>query len=153
VPAFGKRKPAGVGGEKRRASRSIANAPAIIETTATRLPVTISDISATGARLVSFGSPPHRQDVRLYVNGLWLFGRIAWRRERAFGVKFEQGIDVYSPAEIHKAVEEASANNGGFDREAILSELMNKESSGDESSQKETSSQSPISAEAGLSTS
>jgi hypothetical protein len=91
--------------------------------------------------------------VRLYVNGFWLFGRIAWRRERAFGVKFEQGLDVYSPAEILKAVEEASAQKGGFDREAILSELMNKESSGDESSKKESSSQSPIAAEAGTSTS
>lgn len=136
MSAFGNKKPEHVGGEKRRASRSKANAPAIVQTTASRLPVTISDISATGARVVSSGSPPSRQDVRLYVNGLWLFGRIAWRREKAFGVEFEEGLNEYSPTELHKAVEEASARNDDFDREAVLSELINKESCGDESANK-----------------
>lgn len=136
MPAFGSRKHARFGAEKRQAFRSKANAPAIIQTTATRMPVTISDISATGARVVSSHKPPSRQDVQLYVNGLWFFGRIAWRREWAFGVKFEEGIHDYSPAEIHEAVEEATAQNNKFDREAVLSELMNKEPSRDESAEK-----------------
>lgn len=140
MSAFGKRKQQQVSGEKRRAPRSKTNAPAIVQTTASRLPVTISNLSATGARVVSSGFPPTRQDVRLYVNGLWLFGRIAWRREKAFGVKFEKGLHDYSPAEIHKAVEEASAQNDEFDREAVLSELMNKEPSGGESAKKASAS-------------
>lgn len=140
MPAFGNRKLAKFGAEKRRAVRFKANAPAIIQTTASRMPVTISDISATGARVVSSHKPPFRQDVRLYVNGLWLFGRIAWRRERAFGVKFEDGLHDFSPAEIHEAVEEATAQNNAFDREAVLSELMNKEPSSGESAEKTSAS-------------
>lgn len=120
-------KPRRSGGEKRQAPRYKANAPAIVQTTASQLHVTISDISANGARVVSSGSPPTRQDVRLYVNGIWLFGRIAWRRERAFGVKFESDLSDHSPAELHKAVVEASVHNDTFDREAVVLELLNKE--------------------------
>ena len=129
MAGFGNRKPLRSGTEKRRAFRSKANAPAIVQTTATRMPVTISDISATGARVVSSRMPPTRQDVQLYVNGLWLFGTIAWRREKAFGVKFEDGLHDYSPGEIHEAVEQATEQNTEFDREAVLSELMNQEPS------------------------
>lgn len=127
---FGNRKSGGAGGEKRRAARVKANAPAIIQTTASQLPVTIVNISATGARLVASGAPPSRQDVKLYVNGLWLFGRIAWRREKAFGVMFEDELHEYSPAEIHTAVEEASAQNAEFYREAVLNALMNEDPNG-----------------------
>lgn len=126
---FGKKNKVQQSGEKRIAPRFKANAPALIQTTASQLPVTISDISATGARVVSSGPPPSRQDVRLYVNGIWLFGRIAWRREKAFGVKFDDGINDYCPDELHKAVAEASMHGNEFDREAILSDLANKEPS------------------------
>lgn len=136
MSAFGKRKIEQAEREKRRAPRSKANAPAIIQTTASRLTCVISDISATGARVVSSDSPPSRQDVRLYVNGLWLFGRIAWRREKAFGVKFEESLNDFSPADLHKAVQEASAHNDDFYRESVLSELMNKQPSRDESESK-----------------
>ena len=112
--------------ENRRATRMNANAPAIIQTTASCLAVTIVNISASGARLIASHHPPSRQDVQLKVNGLSLFGRIAWRREKAFGVRFDEALHNYSPAEIHEAVEEASAHNNEFDREAVLRELMNK---------------------------
>lgn len=127
-------------GEKRIAPRFKANAPALIQTTASQLPVTISDISATGARVVSSGPPPSRQDVRLYVNGIWLFGRIAWRRERAFGVKFDDGFNNYCPDELQKAVAEASVHGNEFDREAILSNLVNKEPSSNNKSDEEIAS-------------
>lgn len=133
MTAFGKKKPEHVVREKRRALRSKTNAPAIIQTTASQYPVMISDISATGARLVAVDAPPSRQDVQLSVNGLRLFGRIAWRREKAFGVHFDQKLHDYSPAEIIEAVEQACAQNYEFDREATLSALLNKEPSSDES--------------------
>ncbi len=132
MSSFGKLMPERSCREKRRSLRHKANAPAIVQTTASQLSVIISDISETGARVVSFGPPPARQYVRLYVNGIWLFGRIAWRREKAFGIQFEEGLCDYSPAELQKAVAEASANSSRFDREAILSELMNKAPSSDE---------------------
>lgn len=112
--------------EKRKAPRFKANAPALIQTTASQLPVTISDISVTGARVVSSAPPPSRQDVRLYVNGIWLFGRIAWRREKVFGVKFDDSLNDYCPDELKKAVVEASMHRDEFDREATLSGLYNK---------------------------
>lgn len=112
--------------EKRRATRMNANAPAIIQTTASRLAVTIVNISASGARLITSDYPPSRQDVQLKVNGLSLFGRIAWRRDKTIGMRFDEALHNYSPAEIHEAVEEASALNNEFDREAVLKELMNK---------------------------
>jgi hypothetical protein len=112
--------------ENRRAHRVNANAPAVVQTTACQFAVTIVNISASGARLIASDHPPSRQDVQLKVNGLSLFGRIAWRRQKAFGVRFDDALHDYSPAEIHEAVEEASAHNYDFDREAVLSELMNK---------------------------
>lgn len=126
MDVFGRKKPEQVVREKRRAIRSKTNAPAIIQTTASQYPVMISDISATGARLVAFDAPPFRQDVQLFVNGLRLFGRIAWRREKAFGVHFDERLHGYTSAEILEAVEEACAQNYEFDREATLSALLNK---------------------------
>lgn len=124
---FGKMQRRQIVSEKRRAPRHKANAPAIIQTTVSQFDVTISDVSASGARVVSRCAPPSRQDVRLYVNGLWLFGRIAWRREKAFGIKFDEGLNDHSPTELQNAVAQASASNYQFDREAVLSELTNKE--------------------------
>ena len=113
-------------GEKRRAVRVKTNAPAIVQTTSSQGTVMIVDISATGARLIALGAPPCRQDVKIYVNGLWLFGRIAWRRGKAFGVTFEHGLHEHSAAEILAAVEESSEQNVEFDRESVLVSLMNK---------------------------
>lgn len=126
MAGFGNKKQEIARREKRRAARATANAPAIIQTTATRLPVTIVNISASGARLIASDHPPSRQDVQLKVNGLSLFGRIAWRRDKIFGVRFDEALHEYSPAEIHDAVEEASTQNSEFDRDAALRELMNK---------------------------
>ncbi len=89
----------------------------------------------------------------MYVNGIWLFGRIVWRKEKAFGIKFEEEMSDYTPAELREVVEQASTHSGEFDREAVLSELVNKQSSGDERSMNENASQNRIYAEAGFSTS
>lgn len=126
MSSFGKLMPERPCHEKRSSLRRKANAPAIVQTTASQLSVLITDISATGARVVSYGQPPSRQYVRLYVNEIWLFGRIAWRRGKAFGIQFDEGLCDYSPAELEKAVADATANSARFDREATLSELMNK---------------------------
>lgn len=126
MSCFGKRNSLRVVGEKRRAARSKANAPAIVQTTASQLKATIVDISATGARLIATDHPPSRQDVQLYVNGLWIFGRIVWRRGKAFGLKFDEDLHDYSSSEIHEAVEEATALNHDFDREAVLAPLLNE---------------------------
>lgn len=126
MSGFGRLKPVRATAEKRRAPRRQTNVPGIIQTTAWQFEVTISDVSATGVRVVSRYTPPSRQDVRLYVNGLWLFGRIAWRRGAAFGIKFDEALNSHSPAELENAVNEASAYPPQFDREAALSDLANR---------------------------
>jgi len=101
----------------------------MIQTTASRIPVTIVNISASGARFVASNPLPSRQDLMLYVNGISLFGRIIWRRDSTFAMKFEEGLHEHSPAEIFKAVDEQSARSSAFDREATLAALMNPQSS------------------------
>jgi hypothetical protein len=133
VNVFGRKKLEQVVREKRRAIRSKTNAPAIIQTAASQYKVKISDISATGARLIAFDAPPSRQDVQLFVNGLRLFGRIVWRRGEAFGIQFDERLHDYTYAEILEAVEEARDQNCDFDREATLSVLLNKELGSEES--------------------
>lgn len=124
---FGNRQTAGAMREKRRARRANVNAPAVVQTTAARLHATIVNISASGARLVASDCPPSRQDVQIVVNGVRLFGRIAWRRDKAFGVKFDDGIQDYTAAQILRAVEEASVPVYEFDRDAILAGLANQQ--------------------------
>lgn len=126
MSGFGRYKPVQATRDKRRAPRRQTNVPGIIQTTASQFEVTISDVSATGVRVVSRYTPPSRQDVRLYVNGLWLFGRIAWRRGSAFGIKFDEALNSHSPAELEKAVNEASPHTPQFDREAALADLANR---------------------------
>ena len=124
---FGKRgSEAGVR-EKRRATRLNANAPAVVQTTAYQLSATIVNISSSGARLIAQDRPPPRQDVQVIVNGLYLFGRIAWRRDKAFGVRFDEGSHGYTPDQIYQAVEEANVPNYEFDRDVILSSLINRD--------------------------
>ena len=126
---FGKRQPALANHEKRRAARSSVNAPAVVQTTAFHLQTTIVNISATGARLIAEDRPPPRQDVLLVVNGIDLFGKIVWRRNNAFGIKFEDDLHDYSPDEILQAVKEASIPIYEFDRDVILANLVNQEPS------------------------
>lgn len=123
---FGKRRAEVSVREKRRARRSDVNTPALVQTTAYRLRATIVSISASGARLIVSDRPPPRQDVQIIVNGLYLFARIVWRRDNAFGVMFENGNNGYSPAEIYRAVEDASEPIYELDRDIILSSLLNR---------------------------
>ncbi len=125
---FGKKPPpaAAATREKRRAKRLPANAPAIVQTTASRLQVTIVNISVSGARLVTEEEPPDRQDVQVIINGVCLFGRITWRRDKTFAVKFEEGLQGHPPAEILRAVEEANVPRYEFDREEVLAALANR---------------------------
>lgn len=123
---FGKKPPAAATREKRGAKRSPANAPAIVQTTASRLKVTIVNISISGARLITEEGVPDRQDVQVIVNGVCIFGRITWRRDKTFAVKFEEGLQGHSRAEILRAVEEANVPRYEFDREEVLSALANR---------------------------
>ncbi|MDC8755961.1 PilZ domain-containing protein [Erythrobacter sp. sf7] len=122
---FGRRKSAISPREKRRSERLKANSPAFVETPASRQTVTVIDYSATGVRLISSSPPPSRRDVCLNVNGLAIFGTIAWRWDKSFGIKFEETLNDFDPAELQKALEEAQIFGREFDREAVLSELAN----------------------------
>jgi hypothetical protein len=88
--------------------------------------VTIIDISASGAQISGSKPAPTRPDVQIKVNGLALFGTIAWRKNNSFGIKFDQLLNELEPSEIHCAIQEAKFELSAFDREAALQELVNK---------------------------
>jgi len=113
--------------EKRKSERVPIKSPAFVETPASRQSVTVVDYSATGVRLTSSSPPPSRRDVCLNINGLAIFGTIAWRRDNCFGIKFEESLNDFEPAELEAALEEAQVYGREFDREAVLKELANKE--------------------------
>lgn len=129
MTGFGRKKYTLTPHEKRRSPRSKACAPAVVETPASRDTVTIVDFSATGARLVGSSPPPSRRDVWLSVNGLALFGTIAWRKDNYFGFKFDDSVNELDPAKIQQAFREAEIHGGQFDRDAVLRQLANKPSS------------------------
>lgn len=123
---FGRKKAKPTLHEKRRAERSSAGVTADVETPASRKPVTIVDISAGGARLLSSNSPPSRQDVQLNVNGLSVFGSIVWRKDNFFGLRFEEELNEHGSDEIQQAVQDAEAERSTFDRESVLQKLVNQ---------------------------
>jgi hypothetical protein len=127
VTGFGRRQAAITTREKRRSERQKANSPAFVETPASRQTVTVVDFSATGARLISSSTPPSRRDVCLNVNGLTIFGTIAWRRGNSFGLKFEESLNEIDPSEFQRALDEAQFFDRNFDRESVLKDLANKE--------------------------
>lgn len=124
MTGFGRRRSALAPREKRRAKRAKANAPAFVETPASRDTVTLVDFSATGARVIGSSPPPSRQDVWLNVNGLALFGTIIWRKDYSFGVRFEHTMNDCRLSEINKAIQQAETYAGNFDREAVLQEIL-----------------------------
>jgi len=132
MPHFGRKKIHASQIEKRKAERSSAGVVADVQTPASREPVTIVDISASGARLKSSNYPPSRQDVQLNVNGLAVFGSIVWRRDNLFGLRFDQALNEYSPEEIQEAVKTAEAERDPFDREAALQSLLNQPTKSDD---------------------
>jgi hypothetical protein len=123
---FGRKKTKPVIREKRRTERSSADVIADVETPASREPVTILDISAGGARLLSSSTPTSRRDVQLSVNGLSVFGAIVWRKENCFGLRFDDALNEYGPDEIQQAVKDAEVKTSAFDREAVLQKLANQ---------------------------
>jgi len=123
---FGRKKANPALREKRRAERSSAGVIADVETPASREPVTIVDISAGGARLLSSNTPPARQDVQLNVNGLSVFGAIVWRKDNSFGLRFEDSLNDHGSDEIQQAVKDAEAERSAFDRESVLEKLANQ---------------------------
>ena len=123
---FGRKKTNPALREKRRTERSSSSAIADIETPSSREPVTIIDISAGGARLLGSNTPPSRQDVRLNVNGLSVFGAIIWRKDNFFGLRFDDTLNEHGSDEIYQAIKDAEVERSAFDRETVLQKLANK---------------------------
>lgn len=123
---FGRRQTAITANQKRKYERLEANSSAFVDTPASRQPVTVVNYSPTGVGLTGSSPPPLRRDVCLNINGLAIFGAIAWRRGNSFGLKFEEGLNEFDPADLQKALEEARLFDREFDREAVLKELANK---------------------------
>jgi hypothetical protein len=123
---FGQKMRSGTSGNKRRAERSKTFASAIIETPASRHHVTIVDISQYGARISGTMPSVARRELRIKVNGIDLFGTVAWRKDNSLGIKFEEILSDHNSSEICQAVRAAEAYSRQFDREASLQALANR---------------------------
>lgn len=113
-------------GNKRKIERSRTFASSIVETPASRHHVTIVDISQYGARIIGAMPSVGRRELRIRVNGIDLFGIVAWRKDDSFGIKFEEILSDHNSSEICQAVLAAEAYSGQFDREASLQSLANR---------------------------
>lgn len=58
------------------------------------LPVVVSDVSHWGARLSSERLPPQETEILLRVEGIEVFGRVAWSTGTQCGVEFSQPLSA-----------------------------------------------------------
>lgn len=111
--------------EKRRSERKETSVSAIVETPASRQPATVTDISQEGARFEGSIPPLARRDVRVRLAGRTVFGSVAWRSEKAFGVRFEDPLTQDDKTAIDLAAQNEQAERCGLERDTSLQELAN----------------------------
>ena len=80
-------------GQKRRAPRAKLLMAACIQQGGRRLPVTLRDLSATGALVESDHCPETGSRVVFHKNELAVPGRIAWSKDRRAGIAFDASLD------------------------------------------------------------
>lgn len=122
---FGRKMRVSPFGEKRKAHRSPAWATALVETPASRHRLAITDISSSGARVSGIVPVTSRRDLRIRVNGIDVFGIVAWRKDNSFGFKFEEILSGHDPSEISRVVIAAEYEDKIFDRDVALRSLLN----------------------------
>ena len=108
MSGFGKKRIVHAPPEKRKATRSSVEAGAIVMTTASRLSAVMIDISASGAGLSGCVPPQRGRDVEVLIGGHALFGQVVWRRDEAFGVKFEVPLTHDELAAIDAAIRQVT---------------------------------------------
>lgn len=101
--AFGKCK----GGGRRSAPRIKAPLVATVTTVGNAQSAIVLDVSSTGVRLRGTDLPPQGKEVFVVVEGLHLFGEVAWAEDADRGVHFETPLSSKDEARIQAKVAEA----------------------------------------------
>ncbi|WP_325064490.1 PilZ domain-containing protein [Erythrobacter mangrovi] len=94
--------------DRRSVRRWLVDCPASLRTTAGTHHGRLTDLSEKGARFEGPGLPPEGADAMLDWGLNEVFCRIAWRKDGACGVYFEQPIPTYLVEETAHGVEESS---------------------------------------------
>ena len=112
--------------EKRKSERSVTTASATLVTTADRRSVTLVDISKGGAGLRAGSAPERGRDVQLRVGGHTLFGRVWWKKDGAFGLRFDETLSEEAWRTVVEAIRAVAAQECALAREVALAALSNK---------------------------
>src|SRR6187455_99574 len=95
---FGKRK----GGGRRSAARTSLPLIAVITTLRDSRSAVLADVSETGARLRGRDLPPEHEDLFIAVEGLSVFGTVAWADGDERGVSFDAPLHAEDEALLRK---------------------------------------------------
>ena len=91
---FGKRK----GGGRRSAARTPVPLIAVVTTLQESRSAVLADVSSTGARLRGRNLPTEQEDLFIAVDGLSVFGTVAWADGDERGVSFDMPLEAEDEA-------------------------------------------------------
>ncbi|WP_296722764.1 PilZ domain-containing protein [Erythrobacter sp.] len=117
--------------EKRTSQRAATAASAIVLTNACRVDAAVADLSSGGAGLIGSTPPREGQEVQIRMGGHTLFGAVAWQKDSAFGVTFEDTLGNHDWSIIDEIVRLAEAEKRRAEQGLIPDELPNKCSDSD----------------------
>ncbi|WAT17872.1 PilZ domain-containing protein [Aurantiacibacter sp. MUD11] len=110
MSGFG-RKRIGRSGNQRACERADVALPANLHTSVHRHPVDLTDVSATGAQVISERVPALGSFVQLQVRGSTVFGTVAWARQGSCGIEFDKALDP-ATVEMFRTADRKAARLG-----------------------------------------
>jgi hypothetical protein len=99
---FGKRK----GGGRRSAARTPVPLIAVVTTLQESRSAVLADVSSTGARLRGRNLPMEQEDLFIAVDGLSVFGTVAWADGDERGVSFDAPLNPDDEAVLRQQIAE-----------------------------------------------
>jgi len=95
------------GGGRRSAARKTVPLVAVVTTLRESRSAILVDVSATGARLRGADLPNSAEELFLTVDGVVVFGTVAWEREHERGIEFDGPLEATDEARLKQNVVEA----------------------------------------------
>ena len=96
-----------VGGGRRSASRMAVPLIAVVTTLRESRSAILVDVSATGARLLGPDLPQPAEELFLTVEGVVVFGTVAWEKDDERGVAFDEPLKAIDEARLRQRVDQA----------------------------------------------
>lgn len=111
--------------EQRASGRSAARLPAILETPAARLSVTLVNVSRGGACVKGTNLPKAGRFAKLRVGGVSAFGEIVWREGGACGLRFDKKLKAEDAEDLHQAAQESAAEGMSVEHRRAMDAWLN----------------------------